>query len=358
MGSKLDWSHKAKIWELHHLQKTPIDQIRAKFRTRRDGVVPSWSTVQSVVKEFASLSEAQARQLPDALRRRWQELRPEAGQDKPKGPPTEQEPYIETAHKLRMRQLAKALAGEIDIPTFWNKDLWRDLPVEFREGRYSLSIGEVQIGQDRQIKVKYSDIGAGVATPHLVRGLFSHLSTSGSPRFMELVGDNGKLNSLTADIEQHSHVILAFLKLLVNEVEGYGVRVNFHDEAEPGLTKWFITAAWLYILWRAIGYTGIDESMYKPHESIPGTDLWQVRCGAYSIGIARDKTTLGVYERWHKDLRVTHAENPLAKDMAGKYKGLNMTAQDIKQRLQEFSDMERLPGQCELCQFSGRPKRT
>ena len=349
MGTKLDWRKKVKIWEEHYLRATPLDKIRMHFEATLRGRVPSWDTVRRVTKEFPLLSQAQVRQLPDALQERWRELQSEVEQPSPRGAVIRQEPYEETMHKQKIRELAKTLAGRINIPTFWDKNLWMDLPVEFKEGKHSLPIGEVEIGQDRQIKVKYCDICAGVAAPHLVEGLYSHLSTSGLSKFTEIVGDKGKLHSLVVEIEQYSQALLAFLKLIVDDVERYRVKVNFHDEAKPGLTRWFIITTWHYVLWSAFGYGGIDDSLYKPHESIPGTNLWQIRCGGYAIGIARGKKTLRGYESLHKKLRVTHTENPLAKDIAGKYKRLNKTVQDIRQRLQEFSDMERLPGRCKLC---------
>lgn len=260
----------------------------------------------------------------------------------------ERRPY-KGPHQQKIRELAKALAGEINIPTFWDKDLWRNLPVEFKEGKYSLPIGEVEIGQDKQIKVKYSDIGAGVAAPHLVKGLYSHLSTSGLSKFAEMVGDKGKLNSLVVEIEQYSQALLELLKLIADEVEGYRVKMSFHDEAKPGLTKWFIITTWHYVLWSAVGYGGIDDSLYRPHDSILDTGLWQLRCGAYTIGITRNKKTLKTYESQHKKLRLKYAEHPLGKDIAVKYQGLNETVKEIRQRLEEFSDIEHLPGHCELC---------
>jgi hypothetical protein len=257
--------------------------------------------------------------------------------------------YEETHHKRKIRRLAKTLAREINIPTPWDKDLWRDLPVEFKEGEYSLSIGNVEIGHDRAIKVKYHDIGAGVAAPHLVKGLYSHLDTSGLSKFTEIVSDKGKLNSLVREIERYSQGLLAFLKVILDDVGEYRVKVNFRDEAKTGLTRWFIITAWHCVLWSALGNAQIDDSLYGPHESVPGTSLWQIRWGGSVIGIARDRKTLRTYESRHKKLRDTHTENPLTKEIAARYKRLSESAQDIRQRLEEFSDMQRLPGHCQLC---------
>jgi site-specific recombinase XerD len=261
----------------------------------------------------------------------------------------EQEPYEETPHERKMRELAKALAGRISLPSPWDKDLWRDLPVEFQPGKYYLPVGAVEIGEDKQIKVNYYDIGAGIAEPHLVKGLLSHLSTSGSSKFMELVGGKGKLDDWVGAVGQYSEAVLKFLMLITDEVKGYRAKVFSHDEAKPGLAKSFIATAWKDAILKATGYSWITDSWYKPHESIPGTNLWQLRCGAYIIGIAESKKTLKTYENWHKKLRVKYAKNKLAQDIAAKYQKLNDTAQDIGQRLQEFSDMRRLPGHCELC---------
>lgn len=257
--------------------------------------------------------------------------------------------HEETPHKHKIRELAKTLAREINIPAFWDKDLLRDLPVEFKKGKYSLPIGNVEIGRDRQIKMKYHDIGVGIAAPYLVKGLYSHLSTSGLSKFARIMGDKGKLNSLVVEIEQYSQALLGFLKLIVEDVEEYRVEVNFHDELKPGLTKWFITIVWNDAIQKAGGHSWVDDSWYKPHESITGTNLWQLRCGAYGIGIARSDRTLKTYENWHKKLRAKYAAHRSAGDINYRNQEMGDYAKDIRQRLQEFSDMERLPGRCELC---------
>ena len=261
----------------------------------------------------------------------------------------EQKPYEETPHERKMRKLAKALAERINLPSPWDKDLWRDLPVEFQPGKYYLPIGAVEIGEDKQIKVNYYDVSTNFAEPHLVKGLLSHLSTSGLSRFAELVGGKGKLDNWVGAVGQYSQALLEFLKLITDEVEGYRVKVNFHDEAKPGLTKWFIATAWRDAILKATGYPWIHDSWYHPPQSISGTNLWQLKCGAYAIGIAKSEKKLKTYENWHKKLRVKYAKNKLAQDIAAEYQELNDTAQDIGQRFQEFSDMRRLPGHCELC---------
>ncbi len=62
----------------------------------------------------------------------------------------EQSSYVETPHKQKMRELARALAERICLPSLWDKDLWKDIPVEFKPGKYSLPIGTVEIDEDIQ----------------------------------------------------------------------------------------------------------------------------------------------------------------------------------------------------------------
>jgi len=273
----------------------------------------------------------------------------EVEQEVPKEAVIGQKPYEETPHKQKMRELAEKLAAGMSLPSAMMKDLWRDLPVDFQPGKYSLPIGAVEIDEDKQIKVNYYDVSANFAAPHLAEGLYSHLSTSGLPKFAELVGDKGKLDNWVGAVGQYSEALMTFLKVIADEVKGYRAKVTFHDEAKPSLTKWFIVIAWNDALQKAGGYFWIDNSWYKPPENIPNTSLWKLNCGAYAIGIAKSKKTLKTYENWHMKLRVKYAEHQSAKDIHAKSQELSNIAQDIRQRLQEFSDMERLPGHCELC---------
>lgn len=241
--------------------------------------------------------------------------------------------YEETHHKQKMRELARALGGKISLPSLLSRDLLRGLPVEFQPGKYSLPIGVVEIGKDKQIKVNFYDIGAGIAAPHLVKGLYSHLSTTGLPKFAELVGDKGNLNDWVGGVGQYSEALLRFLKLIADEIKAYKARVSLHDEAKPGLTRWFLLTVWNDVIQKAAGYSWIDDSWYHPLDNIPDTSLWQLRCGSYGIGIARSKKTLKTYENWHKKLRVMYTDDPLVKEIAAKSKKLNGTAQEIRQLL-------------------------
>ena len=235
------------------------------------------------------------------------------------------------------------------MPSLWDKDLWRDLPVDFQPGKYYLPIGAIEINKRRTIKVNYYDASAGFAEPHLVKGLFSHLSTSGASKFTELVGNKGKLNNLTFETKKYSQALMEFLKLIKDNVEEYKTKVNFHDEMRPGLTGWFILTIWKDAIDKAGGYIWIDDSWYKPIECIPDISLLKLNCGGNTIGIAKTRKTLKTYEKWHKKLRTKYAEHPLAKEICARIQEINNLVQDIRQRLHEFNDIDHLPGKCDLC---------
>ncbi|MFC1977788.1 tyrosine-type recombinase/integrase [Chloroflexota bacterium] len=260
-----------------------------------------------------------------------------------------QKPYQETPHKQKMREVAEVMAERIRLPSHFDKDLWRDLPVEFKPGKYYLPIGTVKIGKNNEIEVTYYDIRAGIAEPHLVEGLYSHLSTSGLTRLVEIVGDNDGINNLVTITGQYSHSLIMFLKLIMDEVNGGTEKIWFHGEQKSGLKKEFITTIWCDAIQKAGGHTWIGKSWYKPCESVPDTKLLQLKCGAFIIGIAENERTLETYEAWHKKLRGKYAKHVLANNLAVKNEAMSTLAQKIRQRLQEFADLQHLPGHCELC---------
>jgi len=265
-----------------------------------------------------------------------------------KEPGTEQEPYKETSHTKRMRELADKLAQSIYLPSLFNSDLRNNLPVHFQPGKYCLSIGAVEISEDKQIKVNYRDPSANLAASRHVKWLYSHLRTSKFPEFTELVGGDGKLNSWMTAVGKYSEALIQFLKIIADTVTDR-VKVNFHEEVEPGLTKWFITTIWIDAVQQAGEHPWIDNLWYKPPDNIPNTSLWKQDCGLEHISIMKNKETLKAFEIWHKQLRHRYAMNPLASEIAIEGQEINDLAEEIRQRLQEFSDMQYLPGYCEFC---------
>jgi integrase/recombinase XerD len=263
-------------------------------------------------------------------------------------PPSSGSPQ-KTSHKQKMSELAKTLAERVAMPSLWDKNLWRDLPVDFQPGKYYLPIGAVEINKSELIKVNYYDITSDFAEPHLLKALFSHFKTSGLPKFTELVSDKGKLHKLTTQTGIYSQALMKFLKLIKNDVEEFKTAVNFHDEIEAGLTRWFIITIWKDSIDKAGGHAWIDESWYKPIESIPDSSFLTLNCGGNTIGIAKNEKDLKKFELWHKRLRAKYATHPMASRIIAKHREVSEVVQEISQTFSEFCDKEILPGRCDLC---------
>jgi hypothetical protein len=241
------------------------------------------------------------------------------------------------------------MAEGLRLPVFWDRELWEVLPVNFEPGKYYLPIGAVEISEERQINVSSPEFGAGLAAPHLIRGLFSHLRTADSEKFQELEGDKGKLFDLQFKANQYSEKGLELLKIMADEVTGYHLPVVCSDEEKNGLTKWFVILAWNDAIQKAITNRGmISESWYRHSQTSSGSTLWKLNCGGKTIGYADDDEALKTFENWHKKLRIKYSTSQLGKNIAAKDLEATNLVQEVRGLLQEFSDMEPLPGHCEL----------
>jgi integrase/recombinase XerD len=262
---------------------------------------------------------------------------------------TRQDINDETSHKQQIQNLVKELLKMIHLPSLLDDELWKSLTLEFQQGTYSLPTGVIEIDKANQITVYFHDIGLGIAEPHLVKGLHSHLQTSGLSKFMELEGKNRILNNWLEQTGQFLQMLLILLKIIVAEIKDTKTRNNFRKNIKPGLKQMFPITICNDVLEKIMGNRWIDNSWYQPPENISGTNLWQLKCGAYTIGIATSRKTLETYKNWHKKLRTKYLEHKSVKNLYTKSKELNKITQEIRQRLQEFSDMGHLPGNCELC---------
>jgi len=261
---------------------------------------------------------------------------------------TKKTTYGEETHARTLRALAKKLARGIKLPSLSNRELWDSLSLEFRPGKYCLSIGTVDIDEDGEIKVRYGDVGADFAAPCVVQQLHSHLESSGSARLSELVGDEGMLANWVAAVGQYSEAIMAFLKTVTGVVKDEAP-VTLDDEAKPGLTKWFIITVWMDAIQQAGDRAWIHNSWYRPPSRIPNTSLWMQDCGVYRIAIARSERSLKTFRNWHKELRHHFAGDPLARRITVEGREIDKLSDEIEQRLSEFRVMASLPGHCRIC---------
>jgi hypothetical protein len=257
-------------------------------------------------------------------------------------------PLEKTPHELKIRQAAQLLAEAITPPSLWDKGLWRDLPITFEPGHYFLSIGAVTISADRQVKVSYYDPAAQIAEPGLVKSLYCHLSTSGLPKLTGLVGEEGELNRWLIKAGQYSQTSMEFLRSIMDELKAHKVMLNMDGDEKPGHTRMFPITIWSDALQTAGGHPWINNSWYHPPEFNPATHLWQLKCGAYIIRIAKSQRTLISSKKWHYRLRQKFTTDTLCKDLVIKQNELIVLSQEIGNRLAEFSNSIHLPGHCEL----------
>ncbi len=256
----------------------------------------------------------------------------------------------DVTHEDAIRRLARQLATTIRFPSINDKALMNAVPSEFKVGTYQTSLGTVHIGRNR-IHVSYPGFLTAMAAPHMVESLQSHLCTSG-PRFDTLLGDHGQIEQWTTNAGHCSERFLTLFRLMMNEVETYGMNFSPGEERQAGLSRWFVLTAWLDALQTATGYPWIRESWYSlvsPSESNARSDLRQLRCGAYPIGNATREETLAEFERWHKELRCKYSQASFTKEAIACSRELDTAGQEIANRLFEFSDVKRLPGHCSLC---------
>ena len=84
-----------------------------------------------------------------------------------------------TSHRETIQRLSHILTDSLKVPSVLDKDLWQRLPVEFKPGTYTLTIGQVEVNEAGELTVHRSEVSTGVNKPHLMKAFFDHLSTSG-----------------------------------------------------------------------------------------------------------------------------------------------------------------------------------
>lgn len=245
----------------------------------------------------------------------------------------QQKPYEETAHKQKMRDLARNLIDEISLP--WIVD---SIIVELKPRRFSLDRGGflISVGQEGEIGVESSIKGKG-EIDHLHQALRTHLETGGFSQVLDEIGNwaNKVANNL---LECH-----IFFTLVKEELEkSYGVSIPMKDEGQPGFATWFPITICADAIEQARGSDHFRDFPY----TYEGLNL---RFGAFLVYFGVPNEDLGAIKNAHIKLRAGYAAHLQAQRIAGQRGDLYQTEAEIKQQLENFIDMERLPGQCELC---------
>jgi len=243
-------------------------------------------------------------------------------------------PYEETPHKQKMREIAGRVMGSIRLPSTFDS-----FCVKAELGRYGLGsdLLPVSVSKDGKIEVELHTEWQQEPA-HLYEGLCSHLETWGFPRVIE--HDIGHLERGIAANLMMCHSLLELVRKELEET--YAVSIPADYQERPGFTIFFpITLCWGAVE-QASGAPCITDSRYE----CEGLDL---RFGGYLIYRGLPNEDLEPYRNAHKVLRQKYAVWEQTKKIATYRKFLSKVSARIRQRLQKFMDMERVPGWCELC---------
>ena len=236
-------------------------------------------------------------------------------------------PYEETPHKQQMREMADKVAAK----------MW--LPLEFGSFIYERTFGYWFIGNNG-FEINISETGKIEPVldmeeyrGHLYEGLLSHLHTGG---FADAVTNIAIWKRESGEILAESQKLF---KIIVDDVgEKYSVIFSFDSLEQAGFTPDFFKT----IHRGAIFGTIPDASQYR----LEGCRL---RLGVYHIYSASTNADLETYRDAHIELQGKYAETDLAKQIGKQVRKLLKTQENIRNQLEKFKDMERLPGHCQLC---------
>lgn len=246
--------------------------------------------------------------------------------------------YEETPHKQKMRELAERLIGEISLP--WILDSFivdlkpqRILYENFRGHR---KYPPIIIAENEKISIEVSIEGKG-EIDHLQRGLRKHLETGG---FSKVLDDIGIWKQGIADNLVRCHKLLRLVRKKIEK--SYNVSVPIDDRGQPGFTMYFPMTICADGIEQAMGSNHFRDFPYR-YEGLG------LRFGSYLIYQGVQNQDLKPYEAAHRKLGKRCASWKQTREIAEQRNSLYETQADIRQQMQKFIDMERLPGQCELC---------
>jgi excisionase family DNA binding protein len=245
--------------------------------------------------------------------------------------------YQETEHKQKMRELAKQLQSAIALP--WIVD---SFILDFKPRQLSLG-GEklpINIAKDRIIRVQ-SNLEEEVKPTYLWQGLRNHFQTGG---FSDLPDTIGSWRERVENNLLECHNLLQFLRRKLQKT--FDTTIPQDDKEEQhGFTVWFpITVL----------ADGVDQVQWStPLREFPyRLEASGLRFGAWLIYHGGEDEDFKVYEDAHRKLRSICAKWKQTIRIGEQRRELFRVATEIKERLGQFTDMEHLPGHCELCSSS------
>ncbi len=231
-------------------------------------------------------------------------------------PQTEEKPYEETHHKQKMRELAGSLQREVGLPHVL------DLFVGS-----STFVAAVSIDQEEN---------------HLYQGLRRHLESGGFVKVLEQIED---WKVYAKQYLGKCHDLFEMVKGKIPETE---IKISRdEEEPKPGLIlDDFCGTVCADAVGRATGSP--IQLKYKTERHFLNNELWVLKYGGYGIYLTLNTEELMKCQKMHENLIVECVSDPITLKMANLKELLTIIGLQISRHLQKFSDMEQIPGQCDL----------
>lgn len=239
-------------------------------------------------------------------------------------PPKANLTYEETPHKQKMRELAGEVATEIYLPFEFASFIEERIPGDWFIGDgFLININKSgKVRPVMEVEFKY----------HLYDALLSHLETGGFKEVTEKITDWKR---------ESGEILVASHKLLRMIMQDLGKRSNllfsFDSLEQAGFTLDFFK-----ILHRGAIMGRNKATPYR----LRGCSLW---CGVYQIYNGSLDEDLETYRDTHIELMDKYHKTDLAKQIGKQVRKLWENEGIIRSNLRKFGDMERVPGQCDLC---------
>lgn len=231
--------------------------------------------------------------------------------------------YSETPHRQKMRKLAKDLAVAVCLPLKYASFVDPRIPGDWFIGEmFKINISEA--GEIKPVLETESE-------QDLYEALLNHL---------RIGGFNDVIENLTSWKHECGEILVEYHQLFdviwQDASERYGITSSFDYEEAGFAIEFFDTITASAIL----GF--YKDTLYHVEKGI-------LQWGMYKIYYGSPDDDFEVYKNIHSELIAKYHENDLAKQIEGQFGKLRQTEQYMKNQLIKFSDMEQLPGRCDLC---------
>ena len=225
--------------------------------------------------------------------------------------------YLETHHKQKIREIAKEVPSALTLPL--RLDSFLD---KYVLGKYFVGNSLIEVVETAKPALELQ------FKAHLYEALLSHLKTGG---FADIA------NKIESWSENSGEILDEFSKLLEVVKKDVENQYNLTPNSGIMLTEDFIESMCLFVIFGSI----TDPSLCR-----------LISSNIFGHGILirglRDRN-LSKYEHIYTLLVEKYAISDQAKQILEQFNVLKKTKKIIEDQLNRFSEMERLPGWCDLC---------